>query len=44
MADADGATTFSEIEKLEKELHNGCDVAIGSRNGHRKDAVAKVDV
>jgi len=30
-ADADGATPFAEIEKLEAALAAGCDVAIGSR-------------
>ena len=42
MADADGATTFSEIEKLEEALNSGYDVAVGSRNHIKKNAVAQV--
>ncbi|KAK8830699.1 hypothetical protein WA577_004426 [Blastocystis sp. JDR] len=41
MADADGATTFSEIEKLEEALNSGYDVAVGSRNHIKKNAVAQ---
>ena len=41
MADADGATTFSEIEKLEKVVKEGYDLAVGSRNHQKEDAVAK---
>lgn len=42
MADADGATTFSEVEKLEEALNSGCDMAVGSRNHLKKNAVAQV--
>jgi len=45
MVDADGATKFQDIEKLEKEIKkietNGLSVAIGSRAHLKDDAVAK---
>ena len=41
MADADGATTFSELEKLEKAVLSGFDVAVGSRNHQKEEAIAK---
>lgn len=42
MADADGATTFSEIEKLERSANQGFDVVVGSRNNENENAIAKV--
>ena len=41
MADADGATTFSELEKLEKAVVSGFDVAVGSRNHQKEEAIAQ---
>ena len=41
MADADGATTFSEIEKLEKAVKEGYDLAVGSRNHQKEEAIAR---
>lgn len=43
MADADGATTFSEIEKLDAQFDAGADVVVGSRNHLKENAVAQVD-
>lgn len=43
MADADGATTFSEIEKLDAQYEAGADVIVGSRNHLKENAVAQVD-
>ena len=42
MADADGATTFSELEKLEDSMHLGYDVVVGSRNQDNDSATVKV--
>lgn len=42
MADADGATTFSEIEKLERSANQGFDVVVGSRNNENENAIAQV--
>lgn len=42
MADADGATTFSEIEKLERAANQGFDVVVGSRNNAKENAIAQV--
>lgn len=42
MADADGATTFSEIEKLDAQYEAGADVIVGSRNHLKENAVAQV--
>ena len=44
MVDADGATSFAEIEKLEKEAQDGSDVVVGSRNHLKQNAVAQVDL
>ena len=44
MVDADGATSFAEIEKLEKEAQDGSDVVVGSRNQLKQNAVAQVDL
>lgn len=44
MADADGATTFSEVEKLDAQYEAGADVVVGSRNHLKENAVAQVDV
>lgn len=44
MADADGATTFSELDKLENAAHQGYDVVVGSRNHLKEDSIAKVEV
>ena len=41
MADADGATTFSEIEKLETAVKEGYDLAVGSRNHQKEEAIAQ---
>ena len=41
MADADGATTFSEVEKLEKAMKEGYDLAVGSRSQRQEGAAAK---
>ena len=41
MVDADGATSFAEIEKLEKEAQDGSDVVVGSRNHLKQNAVAQ---
>jgi len=38
IADADGATPIAEIERLEVELANGADIAIGSRYLASRDA------
>ena len=43
MADADGATTFSEVEKLDAQYEAGADVVDGSCNHLKENAVAQVD-
>jgi len=46
MADADGATKFADILKLEKDLHrcevHGLGVAVGSREHLRRKAEERV--
>ena len=42
MADADGATTFSELAKLEEACEQGYDVVVGSRNQSKEDTMAQV--
>ena len=42
MADADGATTFSELAKLEEACEQGYDVVVGSRNQSKEDSRAQV--
>lgn len=44
MADADGATTFSELEKLEGAAEQGYDVVVGSRNHLKEDSIAQVSL
>ncbi len=44
MADADGATPIQELERLETAIHNGADLAIGSRPLAYRDARYKVRV
>ncbi len=44
MADADGATPIQEVERLEAAIHNGADLAIGSRPLAYRDARYKVRV
>ncbi|MDE3224118.1 MAG: glycosyltransferase family 2 protein [Nitrospirota bacterium] len=44
MADADGATPIQELERLEAAIHNGADLAIGSRPLAYSDARYKVQV
>ncbi|TAJ09139.1 MAG: glycosyltransferase family 2 protein [Nitrospirae bacterium] len=44
MADADGATPIQEVERLEAAIHNGADLAIGSRPLAYRDARYKVQV
>ena len=41
MADADGATTFSEVEKLEGAMKEGYDLAVGSRSQRQEGSMAK---
>ena len=44
MADADGATPIRELERLEAAIHNGADLAIGSRPLAYRDARYQVQV
>lgn len=44
MADADGATPIQELERLEAAIHNGADLAIGSRPLAYRDARYQVRV
>ena len=44
MADADGATTFSELGKLQNALRERVEVVVGSRNHLTENANATVTV